>query len=173
MSPRVFTKNDYKPADLLQAGLDHLKAAEVLLNLNPEVFDSAGYLAHMGLELMLKSWILHSLGSFTGIHTLEELVKVMQCQSCKLSLTERELQTLKYLKLFEELRYPSIKNPVEIGNEDVDLIYEVANAIWQQMPDQLVKEYEQIPPGNKGGRVFMERPKTIPRNLKLETGITA
>ena len=172
MALRVFTKTDYKPADLLQAGLDHLKGAEILLDMSPEVFDSAGYLAHMGIELMLKSWILHSLESFDGIHSLEQLVEKMQCPSCQVALTEREYQTLAYLKKFEELRYPSIKTPVEIGSEDIHLIYEVANAIWQQMPDQLVKEYEQILPGNKGGRVFMRRPKNIPRDLKLETGIT-
>jgi hypothetical protein len=107
-----------------------------------------------------------------SIHSLEELVKEMQCPNCQLCLTERELKTLSYLKSFEELRYPSIRTPVEIGSEDVELIYDVADSIWQQMPDQLVDDYEQIPFGRKGGRVFMQRPKNITRNLKFETGIT-
>jgi HEPN domain-containing protein len=173
MTPRMFTKEDYNPSDLLQAGLDHLKGAEILLGQSPELFDSAGYLAHMGLELMLKSWILHSLGKIKGIHSLEALVKEIQCSNCRLCLTKRELQTLSYLKSFEELRYPSIRTPVEIGSEDVELIYDVANAIWQQMPSQLIDDYEQIPLGRKGGRVYMRRPKNITRDLNFEAGITA
>ena len=41
--PKTFTRKDYVPEDLLQAGLHHLAAAEFLLNGNPELFDSAGY----------------------------------------------------------------------------------------------------------------------------------
>ncbi len=175
MSLRVFTKDDYNAADLLQGGLDHIKAAELLLRQSPEVFDSAGYLAHMGFELMLKSWMLHSTGSFKGIHSLEALIKDMQENKLQISLTEKEQQTLAYLKSFEELRYPTIRNrnSVEIGSEDIDQIYELADAIWQQMPEKLIEEHEHIPPGKKCGRVFMKRSKNIKRDLKFETGISS
>jgi len=122
---------------------------------------------------MLKSWMLHSIGYFKCIHSLKTLIKDIQKNNCQLSLTERELQTLVYLKKFEGLRYPTIRDPVEIGSEDINQIYEVADAIWQQMPDKLIEEYEQIPPGKKGGRVFMKRPKSIARDLKFETGISS
>jgi len=175
MQQRVITKDDCKAVDLLQAGLDHLKAAEILLRESPEVFDSAGYLAHLGIELMIKSWMINSIGSFNAIHHLKQLIKDMKKGNCKLSLTKRDLQTLTYIEKFNELRYPSLisRNPVEIGSEDIDQIYELVDTIWQQMPEQLVTEYEEIPHGKKGRRVFMKKLKSIARHLKFETGISS
>ena len=175
MSQRIITKNDCKAVDLLQAGLDHLKAVEILLRESPAVFDSAGYLAHLGIELMLKSWMINSIGSFEAMHSLKQLIRDMEKEYCKLYLDERELQTLMYIEKFEELRYPSLtlRNPIEIGSEDINQIYELADAIWQQMPDKLVKEYEEMPKGKKSGRVFMKRSKNIARDLKFETGISS
>jgi len=175
MRQRVITKEDYKALDLLQAGLDHLKAAEILLRESPEVFDSAGYLAHLGIELMIKSWMIISIGSFNAIHSLKQLIKDMEKGNCKLSLTERELQTLAYIEKFKDLRYPSLisRNPVEIGSADIDQINQLADTIWQQMPDQLVTEYGEISHGKKAGRVFMKRLKSIVRDLKFETDISS
>jgi HEPN domain-containing protein len=170
---RKFTKNDYNPEDLLQAGLDHLWAAEVLMKAYYEVLDSAGYLFHLGLELMLKAWILQVTGEFPRIHSLKDLITEINKNDQKFHLSEREIQTLAYLSKFEALRYPSKKQPVEIGTEDIEQVNELADAIWRQMPDALVEAYERIPKGKKGGRVIMRRQKNIPRNLEFETGITA
>ena len=166
-----YNLSHYNPEDLLQAGLDHLSSASLLLGSHPFLFDSAGYLAHMAIELVLKSWLLHVNSEFEGIHPLPDLIKKVQIIAPEFLLNEREQQTLDYLSNFVELRYPSKNNPVEIGSEDIEQIYELADKIWQSLPDELVQAYENIPEGKKGNRVLMKRPSDIPRNLKLETGI--
>lgn len=168
---RIFTKDDYQAENLLQAGIDHLGAVEVLLKENPSFFDSAGYLAHMGLELILKSWLLYEKGQFEGIHPLQELIKEIVEHDCRVSFSRREMQTLKFLSRFEKLRYPNRKSPIEIGAEDIEQIDELADAIWQQLPDGLIKSFENLEKFKKGGRVLMVRPSHIPRDLKFETGI--
>ncbi len=168
---RKFNKSHYNPEDLLQSGLDHLSSASLLLKSHPFLFDSAGYLAHMALELVLKSWLLHQNSEFEAIHPLPDLIEEIKKIDSEFSLSEREQQTLDYLSNFVELRYPSKNNPIEIGSEDIDQIYELADKLWQYLPESLVQAYENIPEGKKGNRVIMKRPSDIPRNLELETGI--
>ena len=162
---------DYNSEDLLQSGLDHLSSAALLLKSHPFHFDSAGYLAHMALELMLKSWLLHQNSEFEAIHPLPKLIEQVKEIDSEFSLSEREQQILEYLSNFVELRYPSKNNPIEIGDEDIKQIYELADKIWQQFPKSLIQAYKSIPDGEKGNRVMMQRPSDIPRNLELETGI--
>jgi len=168
---KTFSRNEYLPEDLLQAGLHHLAAAEVLLKGSPELFDSAGYLAHMGIELMLKAWILHQDSRFPGIHPLPDLVQKLRGLVPSLAFTTKEEHTIMYLSRFVELRYPNRSSPVEIGEEDIEQIDGVADALWQQMPDELIDAYQRLPTHKKGGRVLMERPAHVPRDLELETGI--
>ena len=168
---KKFYATDYNPEDLLQSGLDHLSSASILLKSHPSHFDSAGYLSHMALELMIKSWLLYQNSEFEGIHPLPELIEQIKIVDTEFSLNDREQQTLEYLSKFVELRYPCKNNPTEIGSEDIDLIYELADKIWQDLPESLVQAYENIPQGRKGNRVIMKRPSDIPRNLEFETGI--
>ena len=125
----------------------------------------------MGLELILKSWLLYEKGQFEGIHPLQDLAKEILDHDCRVSFSKREMQTLTFLSKFEKLRYPNRKNPIEIGAEDIEQIDELADAIWQQLPDGLIKSFENLEKLKKGGRVLMVRPSNIPRNLKFETGI--
>lgn len=69
--PKVFTNADYRAAELLQAGIDHLDAAAALSTGSHRYLDSAGYICHMGIELMLKAWVLHSTGRFGRTHPLK------------------------------------------------------------------------------------------------------
>lgn len=74
MPPRIFTTADgLLPVDLAHCGLDHLTAAQRLFNSDPSHYDSAGYLAHIGVELLLKGWLLETTGRFEAIHNLGEI----------------------------------------------------------------------------------------------------
>ena len=168
---KKYNLRNYKPEDLLQSGLDHLRSASVLLNSHPSCFDSAGYLAHMALELILKSWLLHENTEFEATHSLLGLIREIRKTDPEFSLNGREQQTLKYLSSFGELRYPSKNNPIEIGSEDIEQIHELADKLLQHLPEALIQAYESIPEGKKGNRVLMERPSDIPRDLEFETGI--
>jgi HEPN domain-containing protein len=157
---------------LLQAGLHHLAAAEFLLKGGrPQLFDSAGYLAHMAIELMLKSWILLEDSDFPFIHPLPALVQRLKGLVPSLAFTTKEEQTIAYLSKFVQLRYPDRSCPVEIGEEDIEQIYCVADALWQQLPDELVNAYQRLPTHKKAGRVILRRPTHVPRDLELETSI--
>ena len=126
---RKFNTSDYNSEDLLQSGIDHLSAASLLLKSHPFLFDSAGYLAHMALELILKSWLLHQNSEFEAIHPIPELIGEIKKIDTEFSLSDREQQTIEYLSNFVKLRYPSKNNPIEIGSEDIDQIYELADKI--------------------------------------------
>ena len=89
-----FTEKDFTPADLLQAGIDHLSAAELLLKNDSIFFDSAGYLAHIGIELLLKSFILYINREFEGIHSLKDLTHQLISLEKTLVFTEREKKLL-------------------------------------------------------------------------------
>ena len=168
---RTFTNKDFNAEGLLQSGLDHIDSAEYLLHSSdPRKFDSAGYLAHIGIELMIKAWLLYENKKFPGIHPLRDLLEDLEESVSGLHFSQTERQTIDYLSNFIELRYPNRSKPVEIGQEDIEQIYELANALWQQMPDHLIEKYTSLPIHKKGGRVFMERPINIPRDLELETG---
>lgn len=169
---KIFSSKEYLSEDLLQAGLHHLEAAEYLLKGSPELFDSAGYLAHIGIELMIKAWILHKTSKFPGIHSLSDLIDKLKELDSSLSFIKKEEETIAYLSKFEKLRYPNRTSPTEIGSEDIDQINMIADTLWQKMPDNLIDEYQKLPSNKKGGRVFMERPVHIPRDLEFETGIT-
>ncbi|QBQ56283.1 HEPN domain-containing protein [Nitrosococcus wardiae] len=168
---KKYNLSNYNPEDLLQSGHHHLWSASLLFSSHPFLFDSAGYLAHMALELVLKSWLLHENSQFVAIHSLPSLIKEIQKTDTDFSLSEREQQTLEYLSNFVELRYPSKNYPIEIGSEDIEQIYELADKIWQHLPETLVRSYENISEGKKGNRILMKRPSDIPRDLELETGI--
>jgi hypothetical protein len=91
MPPRVFTQEQgYRPIDLLHAATDHLFAANVLFSSSdfflavgmldvdfeaPRCLDSAGYLSHLGLELLLKAFLLLVTGSFRDDHSLANLLR--------------------------------------------------------------------------------------------------
>lgn len=54
--PRKFKISDgYSVGDFLHYRFDNIAAAELLLGTNARYFDSGGYLAHLGLELLLKA----------------------------------------------------------------------------------------------------------------------
>ncbi|WP_366141901.1 HEPN domain-containing protein [Propionivibrio sp.] len=79
---------------MLHSSLDHLRAAESLFQASPLFFDSAGYLAHISVELLLKAWLLHSAGKFSGIHGLRDLYAELEKAHGAATLTKRKLAFL-------------------------------------------------------------------------------
>lgn len=157
-------EDGYAPEDLLQFSLDHLEAALVLGNGNWRHFHSAGYLAHLCLELLLKSWILHERQKFPKTHSLQKLREDVIKLAPSFRLTKPQNKLLDYLDGLYELRYPNRKKPTEIGQEDFVLVKELGNEIWQQLPDELVKKYENLPKNKKGGGLLMRRAAGLPIN---------
>jgi HEPN domain-containing protein len=115
---RTFTAADgLTVADLLHFGFDHTASAEALIIRNARHYDSAGYLAHLGIECLLKAWHLHEFGQYQGIHRLEPLWKGLRQHVGVRQLSKKDLKTLGALDSYAELRYPNLNNALEIGSD--------------------------------------------------------
>jgi HEPN domain-containing protein len=116
---KKFTRqNGYSELELLHSATDHLGSARVLFDRSPRCYDSAGYLCHLGIELVLKAIILNKCNEFPNEHSLVELSKSIERQSVKLNYGTDHKDTISMLEGFYELRYPKPSNPIEIGDDD-------------------------------------------------------
>lgn len=156
---RIFSieKDGLSGADFLHSGLDHMTAAKELFESDASHFDSAGYLAHMAVELLVKAWLLEVAGEFEGIHNLQALYDVLEKQFGAEPLGAERQRVIKMLDQFEQLRYPNPKMPTEIGDEDLPHIEALVGHLCRAMPKSIPEALEKIQPGRKGGRVLMRK----------------
>ena len=160
----------YKAEDLLQSAYHHSFAAQKLLEDSPELFDSGGYLLHLAVELVLKSFVLHFTKEFEGTHSLQSL----RDQVCKLNtnikFTKKQNATIQHLDNLYELRYPNRQKPTEIGPDEMELSKDLLEKLISILPEELYSKFENIPNNKKGGRILMEREKSRPINFEFLTG---
>ncbi len=156
--PRIFKSEEgYQARDLIHYGLDHVNAAENLFRSSPSYFDSAGYLLHMGFELLLKAWHLEVLSEFPAVHCLTDLVEELQKNGRQLSLTDAEWCVLEMVDSYGELRYPNPNVGTEVGSDDWESVDSLLKTILEQTPESFDEYVETIDPTRKGGRVLMKR----------------
>ncbi len=148
------------PCDLMQAGLDHVSAAQVLFANDPRRFDSAGYLAHLGIELLLKAWLLKVVGAFEGTHNLESLYLQLEKRQELPKLTKNHARILTMLDQFEQLRYPNRLQPIEIGDSDWTDIEAMVRFLCHAMPTAIEEVVEEDGKLTKGGRVLKKKKLT-------------
>lgn len=155
----VYKKEDgYTVEDLLHFGYGHVDAANALFNSNSAFLDSAGYLAHLGVELVLKAWHLDRFGQFNNTHNLTELFSELKQMDGSLGLGADNEGFLAELDEFYLLRYPRRRGgAVEVGTEHLEHLDSLHKALWGSMPEELRETYEKIDPTRKGGRVLMEK----------------
>jgi len=155
----IFTAADgYRPIDLLQCGADHIDAARVLFRSAPGHYDSAGYLVHIGIELILKAWLLEVEGQFDGTHNLHTLYDQLVTKHGAPALNDQAAAILKVLDQYERLRYPNPQQPIEIGDENLPEIDALLRLIAKSTPNELQAAYREIDPTRKAGRVLMKKP---------------
>lgn len=158
---RIFTKDDCTVTDLIQYASDHIYAAERLFATSPSFYDSAGYLMHVGVELLLKAWLLQAFGEFKGIHELSQLYDKLKTHELAPTLDKNQRQILSLLNGYKELRYPQKKAPVEIGTNDLPKVRQFAEFIWEamgnKMPREIREEIARLDGRRKGGRPLMKR----------------
>ena len=151
-------QDGYTVEDLLHFGYGHVDAARALFEDAPAFLDSAGYLAHLGVELLLKAWHLAWFGKFDNTHDLVELFNELKEIDASLNIGADNEKFLSQLDEFYLLRYPRRKKgPVEIGSEHLEHLDVLLDALWGSMPTELVGIYEGIDRTKKGGRVLMKK----------------
>ena len=155
---RIFKRTDgFDPMDLLHSSYDHHRAAMELFKGSPSFFDSAGYLAHLSVELLLKAWLLHEAGQFPGHHLVCDLHATLVADYGAIPLTPEEAGILMLLDQYEQLRYPNRNDPVEVGTERVQDIHDFVMALRCELPQALQEQMNSVNPLEKGGRVLMKR----------------
>lgn len=155
---RTFSTSDgLVPVDFAHCGLDHTTAARVLFGSDPSHYDSAGYLAHIGVELLLKSWLLQVLGQFEGVHNLMALYSELESKCGAPALNAGQIELLATLDGYEQLRYPNPKKPTEVGDGDWVRIEAFVGFVCNAMPQEIPSALEQVVPGRKAGRVLMKK----------------
>jgi HEPN domain-containing protein len=156
-----YTRSDgYEVADLLQYGLDDIEAARRLFKEGASFYDAGGYLAHIGFELLLKGWVLELVGSFPQSHHLESIWSEVSTGGEQVSLSIDHMKTLRLLDKYEELRYPTARNPIEIGSDDIPRIEALLSVLHSLMPQKLRGAIANLHWSTKGGRILMERPES-------------
>ena len=150
---RMFTRADgYSEECLLNFAHDHLASAEFLFKKSPSFFDSAGFLGHLGIELLLKALLLRRTDKFPNSHDLAELRKLLEDAAPEIEFTEEGLSILKRVNKFHTLRYSYPKGSAEIGTEDRIPLRNLAHALVGAFPPELQQKFaSQL---EKGGRVL-------------------
>jgi HEPN domain-containing protein len=144
-------------ADLFRSARDHASAACALAKSAPHHLDSAGYLAHISVELALKAWLLHNDGYFRAIHSLESLYIELQERHNAPLLQAEVAYLFSELDKYSELRYPNRNSPTEVGQSEVADLPLLLNFIHAHYPVDLREAIERIDPLIKGGRVLMRK----------------
>jgi HEPN domain-containing protein len=175
---REFTAADgYTTRDLVAYARDHVASARVLFQTSFDCFDSAGYLSHLGIELLLKAFLLHHTGRFPNEHDLVRLVSLVWERDPTIVLSDAEQRVLAQVNTFNFSRYPVPTRPVPIGDEDWDGIEQLWRALVCRLPPTLQEEMRSkfVPTPDdlqsctdgdtvmvKGNRVLMRRRKDAP-----------
>lgn len=158
---RVFRRSDgYEPLHFAESAKDHLWASKYLFETgNPVVFDSAGYLAHLSVELLLKAFLLDAKGEFGAEHSVVKLAKQVTRCVPKLTFDAQATATIRSLDRFQELRYPVPGNPVEVGSDDPQPILDLFNRLWQALPPEHRPKADPTGFVTKGGRILATKSK--------------
>ncbi|MCX5886142.1 MAG: HEPN domain-containing protein [Proteobacteria bacterium] len=154
-------QDGFSESELLHWATDHLASAKILFKANYRCYDSAGYLSHLGVELVLKAILLNQRNEFPNEHSLAKLSNLIVNSGVKLKYTIGHEETLKTLDGFYELRYPKAVNPIEIGDDDwsnIDALFEHLILI---LPDKIQQDLRQINHTEKGDRILMRWKKNI------------
>ena len=151
-------RDGFKSEDLIQYALDHLTSAKLLFESDPRCYDSAGYLAHLGLEVMLKSILLKLTGEFPAGHNLESLYNLAKKIGAR-QIRKDEVKTLKKINQFFKLRYANPQNPIEIGDDDWEIIEQLFYNLLTNFPADILSKLNNSDYYKKGGRILFFKPK--------------
>jgi len=150
---KKFTRTDgYIEKDLIQFGVDHIFSAELLFKENPRTFDSAGYLCHLGFELIFKAIILMQNEYFEDIHALKCMLPTVKNY---ISFSKKQEEIIDCIDTYSELRYPNTMNPYEVGDDDWERIIALFSYIIDALPMKLKEDIKSIDFTKKGGRILM------------------
>ncbi len=150
--------NGFTVEDMLHFGYGHIDAARALFEDDVAFLDSAGYLAHLGTEVFLKSWHLHIFKKFQEGHSLYKLYRELRANDNNIDLGPKNEAFLKELDQLYLLRYPTRKQvPIEVGSDMLTAFDKLLECLWRLIPNEMEAIYNNIDRNKKGGRRLMEK----------------
>ncbi len=157
----VLTSDEYRVVDLLHAAIDHLGSAKLLFEHNPRCYDSAGYLAHLGFELIFKAVLLQTACRFPKTHSFGTLLSEMKSAGVVLPFDASQQSLLDKFEEFKELRYPILKGlpSIEIGNQDWEQAEILFGWIMARLP-AFQQHLTAIDHTDKFSRRLIKKPKS-------------
>jgi hypothetical protein len=123
------------------------------------------FLYHLGLELFLKSILLHFSKSFIDKHMLVALSNMIN--SAKPTyITNEIIAEYRRLDQFWNIKYPSRSDPVEVGDETFEHFETMIDKTWLLIPQDVRESALKLKYDDalghdvfeKGGRVLFEKP---------------
>ena len=155
---RLSSVDGYSVRDLAHAANDHLLSAFALFDANHyQMIDSAGYLSHLAIELILKAALLDAVQSFPKEHGLEILRAELSSTGVSLNLSTASEAMFERLDSFYSLRYPDPAGLPPLGNPDRQRIH----ALFRELVDSLpvvMQAIDAIDHTRKAGRILMKFP---------------
>ena len=123
---------------MVQYGTAYFEGAQELFNIgDPQLFFSAGYLAHLCIELYLKAWQLHHFDEFDAIDNLDQLWSRLESAGVLGPSTERDKILIHTFDEFERFGYPHIDRASENSAELVSDLTELRDTLMRWMPYDL------------------------------------
>ena len=147
----------HEPKELLHFAQDKLYAAYFLANEDPKFYDAAGYLAQLGIELLLKCLICLKNDRIPYTHKFDKLHSEEYLdESYPLDENSGKINRI---DKFYGLRYPNFENPIEIGDEDFEMVKEIHGTLLEKIGEMMTEEDMRYEKFKKGGRVLLKREK--------------
>ena len=147
----------YSETDLVQFSRDHLFAAETLFASDVRCLDSAGYLSHLGIELLLKALLLGATGSFPNEHSLLTLGCSVKRAIPEFALPSWYIDVLPLLDRYYDLRYPTPSTLPGIAQGDWPVIKEMATLMERYLPDAVIQSNTQDARYKAGRKIIRRR----------------
>lgn len=158
-SRRRFSKEDgYSAAGLVHTAKDHLYSAALLYDVDVRTLDSAAYLAHLALELLLKAVLLERDGQFSEGHSLVALAGIAD-----LRLPPPHDGVLTLIDRFAKSRYPDPGGLPSVAQGDWPVINQAAELILNRLPVDVRNTPDSAGSARKGTRVMIRNPSDVLR----------
>ncbi|MGE4169849.1 MAG: MerR family DNA-binding transcriptional regulator [Candidatus Margulisiibacteriota bacterium] len=141
----TYLKNEegYEALEFLHFAKDHYASSICLVNRVSEEYkfsylDSAIYLGHLAIELLLKAIALESKKRCIKTHNLVQL-----CSDAEISLVDGDSEFIKVLDRFCEQRFPSVHGANEIGQDTFMPLQKIWRNLYDKIPETLIRKWDE------------------------------
>ena len=127
----------------LQKGRNDLLSAQILIEHDPPILDTASFHCQQTVEKVLKAFLVWRAVPFEYVHSLTYLLDLCEVEASGLAPLRDRAETLAPYAV--GIRYPGVV--MEVSLEEAQDALATAQAIWDFVIDLLPRELYRSPPG--------------------------